>query len=199
MMKAVNGLKGDLNNTYCPRRSTDQFLYTIKNKDNIQKKYVCTNNKTECWGDLVCTVSEFNALIAELSNWQPTLPKVETVEVDGMVYEIGKLYMFKDSRANDYFVGVLADVDNESGLKFCTTIDNLKEWYQECEEVIYDIGTITPAPTKLIDGEAYKFEYIAGKFIGIYCEKENEFHLSHGRLIKLNLCSNITRLVPEIK
>lgn len=118
--------------------------------------------------DTICTAKEFNSLVTDLSSWQPTLPKVETVEHDGMVYEIGKLYMFKDSRAKDYFVGVLVDVDNESGLKFCTTIDNLKEWYQECEEVIYDIGTITPAPTKLIDGEAYMFDYESSKsLIGI--------------------------------
>jgi len=146
--------------------------------------------------DTICTASEFNSLVTELSNWQPTLPKAETVEHEGKLYKINDIYEFSLS-GNCWSAGRLIAINSGDNFPFESDDDDSYALCREIDKAC--IGTITPAPTKLIDGEAYKFEYIAGKFIGIYCEKENEFHLSHGRLIKLNLCTNITRLVTEVK
>jgi hypothetical protein len=141
--------------------------------------------------DLVCTVIELNSLVTELSNWQPTLPKVETVEYKGMVYEIGNIYEFRDN-GKGWYADVLVAVENGTSFPF-ESVSNVNRFCRECQSTL---GTITPAPTKLIDGEAYMFD----------CQGETRMGFKFGEYLRIDkytkfsieLCTNIKHLT-EVK
>lgn len=217
IIDAVNELKGDLKNTKSMLGSGyDKLYYSISSNSLFKKDDYCTdyvNHSPKQWR-LACTVSEFNEIVSELSHasWikgaslaeyqaaDKEVLKVEskTVEVDGMVYEIGALYIGYynqmvrlDSVSNGDFIGVDA-----SGNKYQSNW--LIPVSASSAFPLAKLGTITPAPVKLVDGEVYQFDancctcygrYNAGTFI--------TGGRSHNYIAIM--CSNITRLVPEVK
>jgi hypothetical protein len=90
MMKAINDLNGDLAGSYLPCKS-DKYVFINNNYGN----YICHDDPDEDGGNytLICTCDQFNQLISELSNWQPTLQAAETVEVDVKLID-GEAYQF---------------------------------------------------------------------------------------------------------
>lgn len=200
MMKAVNDLKGDLLNaeqSYC----LSKFIVC----DVMHGKYIRSDVCEGPHPNLInyrkaFTAIEFNELVTELSNWQPTLPKAETAEADGMTYEIGKLYSFKDTAAKDSAIGILLMVvDSGRDLKFLADIGDSHEWFQECKVMNYEIGKITPAPVKLVDGAAYEVTCLIGRFCSVYNKDEAMFYISPDLRVSLDNAEDIIRLVPEVK
>lgn len=200
IIDAVNELKGDLEN--CENTSKYwqdlgfKFLCEAYGSSSSDDVFALTRLESE---DTICSIYSFNSLVTELSNWQPTLQKAETVEVNGMAYEIGKLYSFKDIDAKDSAIGVLLMVgDSGSNLKFLADIDDSPEWFQECKELNYEIGTITPAPTKLIDGEVYlvdvEFGLCKKKRVPLIYRKSDDEFFTVGCCFSISDCTNITHL-----
>lgn len=59
------------------------------------------------------------------------------------------------------------------------------------------VGKIHKKPIELVDGADYQFEYIAGKFIGIYGKADDLFYMSNHRTLNREHAKNIIKLVPE--
>lgn len=221
IIDAVNELKSDLinqdNNCVFPEhrlliRMLGKLTLTATRKDAFMKNH----NQKGCI-NYVCTIEEFNDLVTELSHasWikgaslaeyqaadkEALTVENKTVEVDGMIYEIGKLYEFSDSLNDiDWFQSKLSGTSKFAKLIFVDT--NLDEW-RFCRVVTALAGTITPAPAKLVDGAAYEFDVKNIIHIGFYRNKRKSFFTalsnSGNKICGEAEAKNITRLVPEAK
>jgi len=157
--------------------------------------------------DEICRIEEFNATVAEMSEGfeeykrEYEMDKVETVTVDGMVYEIGKLYEFSDTDTNRSEIGELTAAEDDicTRLKFRSRYGNKEEWFHKCEPISHKNGTITPAPVELIDGKAYQFDYSdEGSAAGFYDKEKDSFRILSIEM-ESEYCTNIIPLVPEVK
>jgi hypothetical protein len=179
--------------------------------------------------DTVCTADEFNALVSDFENWQPTpsvsplanvtyaeykekfmseskhalatiggdggkdfTVKNETAELKGVQYEIGKWYEF--SNDGDNWDASKLDAIEGSNFAFLTSLG----WMQLCREATLSLGTITPAPVEFVDGAVYEFTCFANKLYGEYSKSFHRFY-NGDQYYSLGECTNITRLVPEVK
>ena len=109
----------------------------------------------------------------------------------GNVYEIGKPYLFSDGGEN-WFPSVLNGIDSAKSFPFATPYDTYKHIKQ-----IESVGTITPAPLELIDGQAYQF-YLNGAQLGFYrSDRKSFFTMLHGgnKICGNTEVSNIRKLV----
>ena len=195
MMDSINHFNADI--------EVSEYDHIYKRDSSYSTLIGCKYGLRDKRYELVCSVNEFNQLVTELSNWQPTLPKVETVEVDGMVYEIGKLYMFKDFSSNIFNIGLLKDVDIDSGYKFKIGLGGNGDWFQECKEIPYEDGTIAHAPVKLIDGEVYLVDVECGlykkKRVPLTYSKSDDEFFTVGCCFSISDCTNITHLTAANK
>ena len=118
-----------------------------------------------------------------------------TVEYKGNIYEIGKGYLFGDVISAPYFYGKLQGIESDGAF---ITIEN--SYFIFCEELpaSKELGTITKAPIKLVDGAAYQFDYHKGTFHGYFKEKTSRLYHSTG-WFNISTCTNIIKLVPEVK
>lgn len=119
------------------------------------------------------------------------------IDSHGNELEIGKVYEFSDNQTswNLYVLKGCNNVVDEVNYEYEADNCNWK-FIRECQS---PLGTIKKAPVKLVDGKAYQFDYIAGKFIGIYSENDDIFYLSNLRTLNRNLATNIIPLLPEVK
>ena len=123
--------------------------------------------------------------------------KDETVEYKGNVYEIGQNYLFSDC-GEDWTYTKLKWVRPDNSFPF---VNSSGVAYSLMKEVgaSQDLGTITPAPIKMVDGNAYMFDY---KDIHNRCGVYNEYH---SRFIHANgytlvsYCTNIRRMLVELE
>ena len=123
-----------------------------------------------------------------------------TVEYKGNIYEIGKGYLFGDVISNPYFYGKLQGIESDGTF---ITVEN--SYFIFCEELpaSKELGAITKAPIKLVDGAAYQFDYddkISGMYNAVmkYQKSNNSFYFDN-ILFKVEYCTNIIKLVPEVK
>ena len=189
IMDAVNYLKGDLKNV--PSWSEGNYVCECVKSIQATKvgSFTVTRGRHDrsFWAE-IGTREEFNDLVNELSNWQPTLPKVETVEVGGMIYGIGNIYEFSDGYDHDWTASRLIAANDKLAYKFESQLGS----WSHIRECASSLGTITPAPTKLIDGEAYMFD----------CQGETRMGFKFGEYLRIDkytkfsieLCTNITHL-----
>jgi hypothetical protein len=115
---------------------------------------------------------------------------------DGKVYQIGSVYEFSDY-GKDWALDELLSV-GEGGINAFEA--RQYEW-KLIREVNYSMGTITPAPTELIDGAAYMFNPHNTKLldvIGLYEKNNNQFYFN-GKHVVLAHCSNIRLMTVESK
>ena len=124
------------------------------------------------------------------------MDKVKAVTHEGKVYEIGKDYLFSLNEL-DWTYSKLTDIDGGHAKVFCTQEN---EWRHIKEIPASEtIGTITPAPIELIDGDAYMFNYRGDEGIGLYEEDESLFFMV-GCSYNLENCTNIRHMtVTESK
>lgn len=116
------------------------------------------------------------------------------IDSHGNELEIGKVYEFSSDKI-DWYVAEFKKV-SDCGSEYLAERFGWNLFIRECQS---PLGAIKKAPIKLVDGKAYQFEYIAGKFIGIYSENDDIFYMSNLRILNRNLATNITPLVPETK
>ena len=123
---------------------------------------------------------------------------METVEYSGKVYEIGKLYMFKDSGCDHHELGELNGIIKDS-VKYPFVMEGGGEWEIVVEVPSYgELGSITAAPIDLIDGNAYMFDHLTYKNeIGVYCKSDKD--LTSVRLChRVVDCTNIREMMVKL-
>ena len=123
--------------------------------------------------------------------------KDDTVKYKGNVYQIGKYYLFSDG--GEYWdYDILKNIDLASQFPFVNVVGVRYSLIKEVH-TSQDLGTITPAPIKMVDGNAYMFDY---KDIHNRCGVYNEYH---SRFIHANgytlvsYCTNIRRMLVELE
>ena len=125
---------------------------------------------------------------------KPAAESEKTVTHEGNIYEIGKHYLFSDW-------GICWQADK---LRY---VENNGDWefkgiscsWRYCKPFAEgEIGTITLAPVKLVDGDAYMFDYKGRTQYGIYSDKEMSFVTSDGWTV-VNYCTNIRRMLVEVE
>jgi hypothetical protein len=130
------------------------------------------------------------------------MSEIKTVTHEGKVYQIGKYYLFNSG--GDYWHWLKLK-------RLVTTIPLTFEVWVTCSKFTVfsfikevpaseNMGTITPAPIKLIDGAAYMFDYEGRKVdrIGIYLKHDNHFVFPIGSIHTTN-CTNIRLMTVESK
>ncbi len=222
IIDAVNELRGSVSNVF---GSSHDSMFICFNND--RGHWTATNGSP----NPKFTIAEFNATIKELEGWQsiysfdhpiermsyaeykewyavmngPTLESgnVETVTVDGMVYEIGKSYIttscelaiLASAELNGRFLLKYPDANGSNCTFDSSTLSINPEW---------TTGTITPAPVDLVDGKAYQFDRNRETWIGFYSFKRGCFveskdsTSSGGEVSSVEICTNIIPLVPEV-
>ena len=121
----------------------------------------------------------------------------KTVVYEGNVYEIGAPYLFS-VLGKSWTHGILTDIDRSYKKPFCT---NNHEWLYIKEIPSGTNGTITPAPLKLIHGNAYTFECDGRKVgrVGVYDEPSSRFYSPVAHVLA-SACTNIREMtVKETK
>jgi hypothetical protein len=205
---AVNELMGDLSgnaNTLVKYHKEYPYLCIIGNVWHLNK-----------YSHDLGTVDDFNALVSHLENWQPTTsasplanvtyaeykekfmskskPKLETF--NGMQYEIGKHYLTSCRNLVKLISVISGDFWVSTASGSCVMVSCLIKVNQ------LDLGTITPAPVDLVNGEVYHFELNCDLWVGFYCEQRRSFftQLNGGnKICGSTQASQITRLVPGVK
>jgi hypothetical protein len=145
---------------------------------------ISNENCDDCWHDVD------NIELAEDTS------KPVTVTHEGNVYEIGKPYLFSDG-GNYWHLLKLKRVVVGGPLPF-------EVWLTASKSTVFSLikevpasgylGTITPAPIELIDGNAYMFDekipYSNKDCIGIYENHKHKFHLKNYSVF-VESCTNI--------
>ena len=144
---------------------------------NTQSDGVELNNTADGW------MHDFDIELAEDTS------KPETATHEGNVYETGKHYLFSDDGVK-WYAGNLVSLDSEHEYLFRWDACGFKKIK---ELAASSLGTITPAPIELIDGNAYMFNphnTTLLDVIGLYEKKTNQFYCN-GWSIILAHCSII--------
>ena len=118
--------------------------------------------------------------------------KPVTEEYKGNIYEIGQDYLFRNNGSSLTY-SKLENIIFSDAYPFKTVNCN----YKYIEEVPSSkhLGTITPAPIDLIDGNAYMFDYKCETSCGIY--DGGRFYYKAGWTSAAN-CTNIRRMLVEL-
>ena len=114
------------------------------------------------------------------------MSEIKTVTHEGQVYQIGKDYLFSMSQLHWTYAS-LTDIDGGYDKVFCTSQE---EWlYIKEVPASENMGTITPAPIELIDGNAYMFDYDnQGNISGVYDSESERFYFTKGRHVSVSNC-----------
>lgn len=204
VIDAVNELKGDLSRA--APSAGDSYLYWCHAPNPITRVLsLSAAYLADADYSLVCSTEELNQCIAEMSEgfeeYKREYETNKTVTVDGMVYEIGKLYCDGDGR-----IGSLKSAKPSESLPFVLkTTCSLSSTTWPCLSICVtgvESGAITPAPVELIDGEVYHFELNCDLWVGFYRESRKSFftQLTGGNKICANTqAKQVDRLVPEVK
>jgi len=116
---------------------------------------------------------------------------MKTIEHKGKVYQKGTVYEFSDDDGETWCVEVLEDIYQESNYPYKTRSVN----YRLIRASRANLGTITDAPVKLIDGECYQYENSSEqKGKGFFIAKHNRF-AHYGGFDYASECTNIKLLV----
>lgn len=196
IIDAVNELRGDLANM-TTMSNTVSIVYS---KDIGFSHYweVDAEGLNGTW-QLVCTIAEFNAMVAEMSEGFEEYrrgynsKKSDTATYGGKVYDFNTLYETQDG-----VKVVLDNVTDRVGLKVSRLSDESNFWIeQELFETEIILGTITPAPVELVNGEWYMCE------CGIMSSRVNKPLLNIGKdNWSVNSCrvrSNLINVKPLYK
>lgn len=205
VVDAVNALQG---NFYSARNGGEDGEYLMKVVSNEYCDYVhvggfvrYTCDVTKGGRDdvmLVCLEEEFNQCVAEMIEglFVPDCrPKMLEIQYDnkGNGLEVGAAYEFSDD-GEAWSASKFYRYESEKRFPFITDLNCGWMYIRECQS---PIGKIHKKPIELVDGEAYQFEYIAGKFIGIYGKSDDLFYMSNRRTLNREYAKNIIKLVPE--
>ena len=125
--------------------------------------------------------------------------KDETAEHKGKVYQIGRYYLFSDSgKLWDY--NILKNIDLASQFPFVNVVGVRYSLIKEVH-ASKDLGIITPAPIKLVDGNAYVFAY-NGIRVGFYRASRKSFFTAFtdgNKIAAVYECTDIRRMLVELE
>lgn len=212
VVDAVNDLKADASNLYSEEKNAPNIVVVTCKDDNYINStqfyrkslstsgYFLSRAKPEnliAGLSFACTIDEFNQCVAEMSaglfvpDCRPNQPEIK-YDKDDNGWEVGSVYEFSIDGSKwflDKFVGVHKLSTYESFSSYCGFI-------RECQS---PIGKIHRKPVELVDGAAYQFNARNKIFNGIYEKDGNKFNVFSGQYFDEISCSNIIRLVPEVK
>ena len=121
---------------------------------------------------------------------------METVEYKGKIYEVGKYYLFGDTK-DDISCCIKLESINSTGY-FPFGAIGLEWKYIKQMPSSDSFGTITDAPVELVDGSIYIFDGLTVKQTGVgFYNKENDiFTPTSGDKegIPVEYCSNIRKM-----
>ena len=205
VVDAVNYLQGDLLNVNitAPTHPFNAIVKCIKSFNNhVNGDYYdySDNNRSDLSYEFefICTIDEFNQCVTEMSeglfvpDCRPNAPEIQ-YDKDGNGLEVGAVYDVSDD-GEAWNAGKFCRYESEKRLPFITDLNCGWMYIRECQS---PIGKIHKKPIELVDGAAYQFEYIAGKFIGIYGKSDDLFYMSNRRTLSREHAKNIIKLVPE--
>jgi hypothetical protein len=140
-----------------------------------------------CGNMYLDALGKINEIIDDYWELAEDTSKPVTVTHEGNAYEIGKPYLFSMSGVT-WSYDNLIDIDGGYSKPFCT---KSKEWHYIKEvPTSENMGTITPAPIELIDGNAYMFDYKHVSYIGLYDQPSFRFIQANGFTLSTH-CTNI--------
>ena len=122
-------------------------------------------------------------------NFELAPEEIETVEHDGQVLQIGQLYAFSDVKDAKPCIGRLVSILKHSS-QYPYDDDEGDKWKYIKAIDPSELGTVTPAPVKLIDGAAYTFKRKGVTRIGVFNEHTKRFIRSDGWVL-VSECTNI--------
>ena len=192
VVDAVNELRGSLKNC-------KQYGIPFQNIAFIDGKYwISTVDKTCSYAQFVCTIDAFLQCVAEMSEglFVPDFRKQPEIQYDkdGNGWEVGAVYEFSNDK-KDWYQASFSRLDR-SDTEYKPHGLNWHLFARECQS---PIGKIHRKPVELVDGAAYQFSARNKIFNGIYEKDGNKFNVFSGQYFDEISCSNIIRLVPEVK
>tara|TARA_R110000764_G_scaffold67912_1_gene141017 strand:- start:1986 stop:2522 length:537 start_codon:yes stop_codon:yes gene_type:complete len=111
--------------------------------------------------------------------------EIKTVTHEGKVYQIGGVYEFSDEGI-EWRLDLLTSIDDLEDLPF----KGKSFGWELIRESKSKIGTITPAPIKLVDSAAYTYMFGGFDMIGIYKKSVDRFIRNDG-FTSASCCTNI--------
>jgi hypothetical protein len=126
-----------------------------------------------CGNMYLDALGKINDIIDDYWELAEDTSKTVTVTHEGKVYELNKDYLFGKFKT----MLKLKWIDSLSEYPFQTIEGCHETGYKEIFLCTPDLGTITPAPIDLIDGNAYMFDYHKSRkpAIGVYSASNNTF------------------------
>jgi hypothetical protein len=116
------------------------------------------------------------------------MSEVKTVTHEGKVYQIGQDYLFRNNGSSLTY-SKLENIIFSDAYPFKTVNCNFK--YIEKVPSSKNLGTITPAPIELDNGNAYTFDYgCIGNRVGVYHKETDRFYFAMAH-VPVSACTNI--------
>jgi hypothetical protein len=120
------------------------------------------------------------------------MSEVKTVTYEGKVYQIDKLYTFTNDR-NHKITRRLKSGKSNAEFPLC---DHAGGSWRHIEAIeSSELGTITPAPIELVNGNAYMFDYgCIGNRVGVYHKEADRFYFAAAH-VPVSACTNIRLMI----
>jgi len=215
VVDAVNDLKADASNLYSEEKNAPNIVVVTCKDDNYINStqfyrkslstsgYFLSRTKPEnliAGLSFACTIDEFNQCVAEMSeglfvpDCRPKQPEIQ-YDKDGNGWEVGSVYEFSDD-GEEWSLVAFERYFKTRVYQYHDIDDCSWRYIRECQS---PIGKIHRKPVELVDGSYYQFTYNDNEMVSKYCLATHEFVLNNILFINASKCSNIIRLVPEVK
>ena len=161
---AVNELKGDLSNSYNLYDGGETHIFVEVSSGRIGTVYVV--HKLHSNYKAICTVEEFNELVAEMSNnFGKGKTEIKRYWDGKEELEVGLCVdAYIDSTKTQTFNGEIVYIGQSFGKNHY--VIQFTNWLG-----VFDLSGIVEPPVELIDGEAYQFECDGATFKGITTDR----------------------------
>jgi hypothetical protein len=123
--------------------------------------------------------------------------EIKTVTRDNKVYQIGQDYLFSQNGLL-WIYNKLIEAHHSHN---CFSTCDMDYSYIKEVPASENMGTITPAPIELIDGNVYTFD-LATQWVGFYVKERDSFfsgRSSGNKIAKAPECKNIRLMTVESK
>jgi len=118
------------------------------------------------------------------------------MEYKGEIFELGKLYRFKNNGPYDWVIGELVAIDPD-GFPTCSVNGDFDSPFDMiCVIDADELGNIVQKPVELINGNGYAFDCRGQRHIGLFCYAEHRM-ITTGVTFGADECSNIVELVEK--
>ncbi len=154
------------------------------------------------------TKEQFNAIVSEMSEgfeeykreYEDMSMTANAFDRSGNGYRIGHYYSMRVD-GGVWAGATLAKIEHDDTRQF---VDTDGDRWDDVSIITAPLGTITPAPVELNEGQIYMFdmgvttsEIIGRYYVAVTGEKMFDL-VGNNRFVKISDCTNIIPLVPEV-